>query len=50
MGKQQPLTELTGNSSPPRVQLSLVLTRCRATVHEKLKQLVEKFIHKAGWL
>ncbi|KAA6416662.1 MAG: hypothetical protein FRX49_13361 [Trebouxia sp. A1-2] len=50
MGKQQPLTELTGESAPARVQLPLVLARCRAIVHRDLKQLVEQFIHKAGWL
>ena len=49
MGKQQPLTELTGESAPARVQLPLVLARCRAIVHRDLKQLVEQFIHKAGW-
>lgn len=50
MGKQQPLTELTGQSAPARVQLPLVLARCRAIVHRELKQLVEQFVHKAGWL
>ena len=50
MGKQQPLTELTGKATPARVQLPLVLARCRAIVHRELKQLVEQFIHKAGWL
>ena len=50
MRKQQPLTELTGQSAPTRVQLPLVLARCRAIVHRELKQLVEQFIHKAGWL
>ena len=50
MGKQQPVIELTGKLAPARVQLPLVLARYRATVHEKLKQLVEKLIHKAGWL
>jgi len=50
MGKQQPLIELTGDSAPARVQLPLVLARYRAIAHGKLKQLVEKFIHKAGWL
>ena len=44
MGKQQPLDKLTGNIAPARVQLPLVLARCRAIVHEQLKQLV-----KAGW-
>ena len=50
MGKQQPLTELTGDSAPARVQLPLVLARCKAIVHEKLKQLIQHLIHKAGWL
>ena len=50
MGKQQPRTELTGDSAPARVQIPLVLARCKAIVHEKLKQLVQHFIHKAGWL
>lgn len=50
MGKQQPLTELTGDSVPARVQLPLVLARCRAIVHRELNQLVEQFIHKAGWV
>ena len=50
MGKQQPLTELTGDSAPARVHLPLVLARCKAIVHEKLKQLVQHLIHKAGWL
>ena len=50
LGKQQPLTELTGESEPARVQLPLVLARCRAIVHSELKQLVEHFMHKAGWL
>ena len=50
MGKQQPFTELTGDSAPARVQLPLVLARCKAIVHEKLKQLVQQFLHKAGWL
>ncbi len=50
MGKQQPLTELTGDSAPVKVQLPLVLARCEAIVHEKLKQLVRCLIHKAGWL
>ena len=50
MGKQQPLTDLTGDSAPARVQLPLVLARCKAIVHEKLKQLVQHFIHRAGWL
>ena len=50
MRKQQPLTELTGASAPARVQLPLILARCRDIVHRELKQLVEQFIHKAGWL
>ena len=50
MGKQQPLTELTGKSTPARAQLPLVLARCRAIVHRDLKQLVDLFINKAGWL
>ena len=50
MGKQSALTELTGDSAPVRVQLPLVLARCKAIVHEKLKQLVQHLIHKAGWL
>ena len=50
MGKQQPLTELIGDSAPVRVQLPLVLARCKAIVHEKLKQLVQQFFHKVGWL
>ena len=52
MGKQQPLTELTGDSAPARVQLPLVLARCKAIIyiHEKLKQLVQQFLHKGGWL
>ena len=30
MGKQQPLTELAGDSAPARVQLPLVLARCKS--------------------
>ena len=48
MGKQQPLTQLTGDSAPARVQLPLV--RCKAIVDAKLKQPVQHYIHKAGWL
>ena len=44
MSKQQPLTELTGDSMPAKIQLPLVLARCRAIEHEKLNQLVKKFI------
>ena len=51
MGKQQPLTELTGNSTPARVQLPLILARCEAIEHIKLKHLVlvDRFVHRAGW-
>ena len=50
LGKQQAFIELTGDSVPAKVQLPLVLARCRAIVHKELKQLVEQFLHKAGWL
>ncbi len=48
LGKQR-VTDLTGNSVPARVQLPLVLEKCRAIVDIELKQLVETFINKAGW-
>lgn len=39
VGKQQPLMELTGDSA--NVQFPLVLARCKAIAHVKLKQPVE---------
>ncbi len=48
LGKQH-LADLIGNSAPARVQLPLVLERCRAVTHVNLKQLVGTFINKAGW-
>ena len=48
MGKQQPLAELTGDATPARVQLPLVLARCEAIVHIELKQLADQSIHRAG--
>ncbi len=43
------LADLTGNSAPTRVQLPVVLERCRVIVHMDLKQLVATLINKAGW-
>ena len=48
LDKQQ-FANLGGNSVPARVQLPLVLERCRAVTHMNLKQLVGTFINKAGW-
>ena len=40
---------ITGNTVPAKVQLHLVLETCNAISDTKLKELVAKFVSKAGW-
>lgn len=40
---------ITGNTEPAKVQLHLVLETCHAISDTKLKELVAKFVGKAGW-
>lgn len=40
---------ITGKTDPAKVQLHLVLQTCSAISDTKLKELVAKFIGKAGW-
>ena len=49
LGKQR-IEDLTGGTEPIKVQLSLVLERCRAVQLSGLRQRLETFIGRAGWL
>ena len=40
---------ITGNTVPAKVQLHLVLETCHAISDTTLKELVAKFVGKAGW-
>ena len=40
---------ITGHTEPAKVQLHLVLDTCHAISDTKLKELVAKFVGKAGW-
>ena len=49
LGKRH-IEDLTGGTEPAKVQLSLLLERCRAVQLTDLKHLLSTFIGRAGWL